>query len=124
MAITGMGAVADQAVPSHVFGLVLTDEVPPEGPPVPLDPDEAGALLPPSWGALECTATENGGCVNYGSLLSGAGSVDEARRTLRARLEKAGFRFDSSWCQTAARRASCNLSARLYARSAAEMASA
>jgi hypothetical protein len=114
VAIMGTAADQDQAVPASIFGLVLTDDVPPEDPPVPLDPEETAEILPPGWGALECTATENGGCVNYGGRLSGAGSVEEARRTLRSRLERAGYQFDSSRCEMSPARSSCTLSARLY----------
>lgn len=107
--------MADQKVPSYVFGMVLTGSTPVEAPAVPLGSWEELALTPPVWGVPPCAVHENGGCVNYKGALSGAGKAEQAHRALRAKLEAAGYRLDMDRCTTdSAGAARCNLLAHRY----------
>jgi hypothetical protein len=93
-------AESPEQVPTFVFGRVLTSTQPPEAPPTPLGSWPALKVAPAEWGEPPCVAHENGGCVHYEGRLGGTSTVEDARRSLRTRLQEAGFRIDLDRCTT------------------------
>lgn len=88
-------------VPTYLHGQVLSSVAPKETSPVALGSWEALDLAPAAWGEAPCVNETNSGCFYYKGRVRGAGTAEDARRTVRAKLQQAGFRVETDQCKTA-----------------------